>query len=207
MKDQADKLRKQVKTNETTRRLPPRKSYHEARKQSVNWKINGPVLRIFLLVIGLALVLFFFSNGWYEKVKPTVSNDNQLQVSETTKTVITEINKHNERLTVNTYYKHTSLKSSTTEKQAQEGSSAEIDQQKEQTVEQNNEQEPDSTDKQNIKILYHTVKDNETLFSISKKYYGSREGEQYIKKWNQLDKNKVIKGQVLKIPIQINSAK
>lgn len=54
----------------------------------------------------------------------------------------------------------------------------------------------------NYKIVYHTVAANETLFRISIKYYNSRDGEELIKSWNNLNGNNIYEGQVLKIPIK-----
>lgn len=51
-------------------------------------------------------------------------------------------------------------------------------------------------------IVFHEVKENDTLYSISKQYYGSREGEAIIIEWNALKGNTVENGKVLKIPLR-----
>ncbi|WP_077618634.1 LysM peptidoglycan-binding domain-containing protein [Bacillus sinesaloumensis] len=53
-------------------------------------------------------------------------------------------------------------------------------------------------------VKYHKVQADENLYRISMKYYNSRNGEDLIKKWNNLDGNTVIEGQILQIPIKIN---
>ncbi|GAM13885.1 LysM peptidoglycan-binding domain-containing protein [Mesobacillus selenatarsenatis] len=52
------------------------------------------------------------------------------------------------------------------------------------------------------KVLYHTVKPNETLFRVAMTYYKSQEGIPIIKKANNIQGNEIQAGQVLKIPIK-----
>lgn len=52
------------------------------------------------------------------------------------------------------------------------------------------------------KIIYHTVKSNETLFRVSMIYYKSQEGIPIIKKANNIQGNEIQAGQVLEIPIK-----
>jgi LysM repeat protein len=54
----------------------------------------------------------------------------------------------------------------------------------------------------NEKIIYHTVKPNETLFRVAMTYYKSQEGIPIIKKANNIQGNEIQAGQVLKIPIK-----
>ncbi|TFH63358.1 LysM peptidoglycan-binding domain-containing protein [Peribacillus frigoritolerans] len=57
-------------------------------------------------------------------------------------------------------------------------------------------------DKEEYKVVLHTVQGEETLFRISMNYYKSQEGIALIKEWNGLNGNEISKGQVLKIPIK-----
>ncbi|MGG4265271.1 LysM peptidoglycan-binding domain-containing protein [Peribacillus simplex] len=57
-------------------------------------------------------------------------------------------------------------------------------------------------DKDEYKVLLHTVQGEETLFRISMNYYKSQEGIALIREWNGLNGNEISKGQVLKIPIK-----
>lgn len=59
----------------------------------------------------------------------------------------------------------------------------------------------EKTDEQSYQIIHHKVGANDTLYSISMKYYHSRAGEQLIKSKNKLAGNKVYIGQILEIPI------
>ncbi|WP_088044169.1 LysM peptidoglycan-binding domain-containing protein [Bacillus sp. EAC] len=55
-----------------------------------------------------------------------------------------------------------------------------------------------------IKEIKHTVKNGETLFSISMKYFGNRNGEEIIQEANGLENIEVVPGQVLTIPLGEN---
>lgn len=54
------------------------------------------------------------------------------------------------------------------------------------------------------KQVKHIVKEGETLFSISMKYYGSRNGEEIIQEENNLSSIDVEPGQVLVIPLDVD---
>ncbi|MDM5222147.1 LysM peptidoglycan-binding domain-containing protein [Peribacillus sp. NJ11] len=57
-------------------------------------------------------------------------------------------------------------------------------------------------DKEEYKVVLHTVQGEETLFRISMNYYKSQEGITLIREWNGLNGNEISRGQVLKIPIK-----
>ncbi|CAH0182616.1 Elastin-binding protein EbpS [Peribacillus sp. Bi96] len=57
-------------------------------------------------------------------------------------------------------------------------------------------------DKDEYKVVLHTVQSEETLFRISMNYYKSQEGIALIREWNGLKGNEISNGQVLKIPIK-----
>lgn len=80
-----------------------------------------------------------------------------------------------------------------------------VDQQKEEMtqrkpLENEAKQEEDGSDETESSFIYHTVQENETLYSIAMKYYGNEKGMDFIKEWNRLTSTKLQKGQVLKIP-------
>jgi type IV pilus assembly protein PilO len=75
---------------------------------------------------------------------------------------------------------------------------------------ENNQSEPSDEEEQstsekpssdNQEVLEYTVQPNDTLYSISMKFYKSRDGEQLIKDLNVLENNALYTGQVLKIPL------
>ncbi|MEE3953147.1 LysM peptidoglycan-binding domain-containing protein [Peribacillus frigoritolerans] len=68
-------------------------------------------------------------------------------------------------------------------------------------AEKKNEQ-ASKPDKEEYKVVLHTVQGEETLFRISMNYYKSQEGIALIREWNGLNGNEISRGQVLKIPIK-----
>ncbi|PGS47534.1 LysM peptidoglycan-binding domain-containing protein [Bacillus sp. AFS041924] len=58
-----------------------------------------------------------------------------------------------------------------------------------------------------VKEVHHEVKRGETLFTISMKYYGNRDGEEIIQDANHLTGIEVTPGQVLKIPLNVDMDK
>ena len=80
-----------------------------------------------------------------------------------------------------------------------------VDQQKEKApqrkpLENEGKEEEHASDETEPSFTYHTVQENETLYSIAMKYYGNEKGMDLIKEWNHLTSTKLQKGQVLKIP-------
>lgn len=65
------------------------------------------------------------------------------------------------------------------------------------------EEEPAKGDEQPDIPTYinHKVKENETIFSISMHYYGDKTGMELIVEENNIHNNKIIPGQVLRIPM------
>jgi type IV pilus assembly protein PilO len=58
-----------------------------------------------------------------------------------------------------------------------------------------------STPQTGQEIIEYIVQSNDTLYSISMRFYQSRDGERIIKDYNQLDNDGVYPGQALKIPL------
>jgi LysM repeat protein len=82
-------------------------------------------------------------------------------------------------------------------KEAVEGEAEENGEVEEQATNDESNTESDNND---VKTVIHTVKENETLYKISMKYYGSREGEEIIQKHNNLKDKTIYIGQKLEIP-------
>ncbi|WP_406686828.1 LysM peptidoglycan-binding domain-containing protein [Rossellomorea vietnamensis] len=52
-----------------------------------------------------------------------------------------------------------------------------------------------------VKVVYHTVKPQETLYRIAMNYYHSPSGVDRIKEWNKIQDTDIQTGQVLEIPL------
>ncbi|MGG0178327.1 LysM peptidoglycan-binding domain-containing protein [Gottfriedia acidiceleris] len=55
-----------------------------------------------------------------------------------------------------------------------------------------------------VEEINHEVQRGETLFTISMKYYGNRDGEEIIQDANHLNGIEVTPGQILKIPLNVD---
>ncbi|MBO8154923.1 MAG: LysM peptidoglycan-binding domain-containing protein [Bacillaceae bacterium] len=60
----------------------------------------------------------------------------------------------------------------------------------------------DQTPDENERMIYYKVQKGDTLFSVSKKFYGGRHGEEIIRKANNLEGNSIQAGEILKIPVK-----
>lgn len=66
---------------------------------------------------------------------------------------------------------------------------------------QSSEQPSTAQNMNKNKVIKHTVRENDTLYNISIRYYGSQAGIAIIKKANNLTSDEIQLGQVLKIPL------
>ena len=62
----------------------------------------------------------------------------------------------------------------------------------------------DSSESEGVEEINHVVQRGETLFTISMKYYGNRDGEEIIQDANHLNGIEVTPGQILKIPLNVD---
>ena len=62
----------------------------------------------------------------------------------------------------------------------------------------------DTEYEENVQVIEHTVKPQETLFRIAMNYYNSQAGIDKIKEWNNLENQDLKAGQILKIPLPID---
>ncbi|MES9685822.1 hypothetical protein CN514_17955 [Bacillus sp. AFS001701] len=62
----------------------------------------------------------------------------------------------------------------------------------------------DSSETVGVEEINHEVQRGETLFTISMKYYGNRDGEEIIQDANHLNGIEVTPGQILKIPLNVD---
>ncbi|WP_088069248.1 LysM peptidoglycan-binding domain-containing protein [Gottfriedia luciferensis] len=72
-----------------------------------------------------------------------------------------------------------------------------------------NEENPikNSSETEGVKETTHQVQRGETLFTISMKYYGNRDGEEIIQDANHLESIQLTPGQILKIPLNVDMDK
>ncbi|GGE55728.1 LysM peptidoglycan-binding domain-containing protein [Priestia taiwanensis] len=182
--DQAEILRKRMSgpTEEAPDmlHLPPRSEKHVEEEKKTRWRIKHPIVRLlaicFILIPGTIVAYIIHQHNKQETVAPN----------------------HYERVTVN--------KGNTNETQKKEEPVAEA---KEETKEETKPvEEPAKEDQPEKKeeppkqdnMIYHTVKEGDTLYSLAMKYFGNRNGERVIEEYNQLESRDLVVGSVLEIP-------
>lgn len=159
--------------NETkeNRELPPRSETH-SKKEKQRIKIKYPLVRLMLLCFLLVPITFFLYT-YYQL--PQAQNEKKGYEK-----VKIEVKKNNaEGIIKDTEDKEETTPSTTPKKESD-------------AVE--------SPAPQQEKYTVHTVQQGETLYSISMKYYKTREGEPFIRTINNLISNELTAGQILKIP-------
>ena len=215
--DQAKQLRQTVKDNRDGNRnstkLPPRREVHKDKKKKTKFKIKYPVIR--LLALLFVLIPIFILSYMYQNKDELIKTNAPKQSTENHDTIDfaenSKIELEEEEESRNSE-EDSSNSGSTTEKDDIKTTSPPEDDSVESPSNSDSNTpstKPSSSENQNesYTITYHKVKDDETLFSISIQYYKSRDGEQLIREWNNLDHAKIFEGQVLKIPIKDKTGK
>jgi LysM repeat protein len=209
-RDQAQLLRNRMNTNTEEENssidmleLPPRSRVHKVKdeKKKTKVKLKYPMVR-FLALLFVLLPIAILGYTYYQNNQPPAANMVSNNQNESPyKEEISLDSSNGEKVKAN--------KAVESVKEENDENNNEDDRQvgEEETTENTSEPQggqPSSspeTNEDNYDIVFHTVKNGDTLYSISQHYYNSRSGEELIKKWNGLKSNKVENGKVLKIPV------
>ncbi|MFZ7945090.1 LysM peptidoglycan-binding domain-containing protein [Neobacillus sp. 19] len=211
-------------------KLPPREQVHRQKKKKTKWKLKYPVIRLLVLCFILLPIIIFSvisyrdngkkingiektsgSSVGYETInleKPNQADETVVEEpretveenidlkeeEEKSKTIQDVAGQSNSSNNSNSTVQASSSNEAAANKQAPENNS------QQQTVTVKNETNATSTEKTS-KVVYHTVKPQETLFKIAMTYYQSQKGIDIIKKANRLQNEGIYAGQVLKIPL------
>ncbi|MBM7584387.1 LysM repeat protein [Bacillus pakistanensis] len=229
-RDQAEKLRQRIERvprdeqQVEKQSLPPRGELHREKKQKTKYKVKYPLIRL-LLVFFILLPLTFFAIYTYinKSGLPLIEKKNNneeviLQEREDSSGTGNEAIRVGEEEA-----EEKSLKITTEEKQDDSGEVSKVSpsketkskavqmvSKKESKPKRDPEKDPESKPETESSasqegsedtIVYHTVKTNETLFSIAMRYYHSQNGINIIKQSNGISGNEIHLGQVLKIPL------
>ncbi|MFC0271568.1 LysM peptidoglycan-binding domain-containing protein [Metabacillus herbersteinensis] len=222
--DQAENLRTRIIDDfkEQNGNYPPRSEIHKQVQKKTKMKLKYPVislLAVFFLLLPILvwLIISFVDNSSFSPVNNDDStgfevikydnNDGSLEeVEESTQTVDEEDNvlkatgdgESTDKSSVNQESIDTVEQSASTfEKDSVDQSQTTTDPSNTSTS-----TSPTLEEKKYEKVIAHTVGPEETLFSISIKYYKSRDGEEIIRSYNNLSDNEIYEGQVLKIPLE-----
>ncbi|WP_449536786.1 LysM peptidoglycan-binding domain-containing protein [Ferdinandcohnia sp. Marseille-Q9671] len=200
--------------------LPPRGVVHKKKKKKTKFKIKYPVVRLLALLfvlLPIAILSYKFNSDTdFLKPAPVKKSSNFESISyekpEETKPS-SETPKEEDPITEEPQIEdqndeepksvdnETPTENAVEEKGKEEIPQKELTAAEKEAAKQPQQQEEKPKDQYDVK--YHKVQPEETLYRISMKYYNSREGEDLIKRWNDIDGDTVVSGQVLRIPIKI----
>ncbi|MFS0863522.1 LysM peptidoglycan-binding domain-containing protein [Fredinandcohnia sp. 179-A 10B2 NHS] len=216
--DGADQDYYTLKKDKTS--LPPRSEVHKEKKKKTKFKIKYPVIRLLALLFVLlpVVILSYLFNPDKKSVEPSTKNSSStfesLSYEKNDKKATHTKIEEDEPATVESSIEQSSNEKITNEQdinQADSPTTEEAPQTQTSTTTETKEdvvlekqEQPQEEPKEKYDIKYHKVKANETLYSVSIKYYKSRSGEELLKRWNDIKDNTIYEGQVLRIPIKIN---
>ncbi|RSK27478.1 LysM peptidoglycan-binding domain-containing protein [Bacillus sp. HMF5848] len=215
-KDQAERLRERVelvKGAEQTTELPPRADIHKKKENNkkVKLKVKYPIIRLLLLFFILLPISILAIKYYSSEQNVKTVNEPQLQSDN----VYEAVNIDDKRDPKSEPDKEEAA-TPDVESQDEKTASEEVGQKIETEVSQEEEESTDNiTSNQGSEnteapaentvkktdIVYHTVQPKETLFSISMKYFNSKEGIEIIQENNNLKSNEIYVGQRLTIPL------
>jgi nucleoid-associated protein YgaU len=198
--DQAGELRSRIERQKAKSSLPKRSKVHQNKKKKSKVKIKLPMIQL------LALFFILLPIGFYSLY--TYFQDRPLPVTKSDQVVLKEEDKESipTTATAEDLKEKESAKGEAEKEKEEAEAKAKAQQEAEEkakkaAAEKKNVQAA-KPDKEEYKVVLHTVQGEETLFRISMNYYKSQEGIALIKEWNGLNGNEISKGQVLKIPIK-----
>ncbi|WP_201713353.1 LysM peptidoglycan-binding domain-containing protein [Rossellomorea arthrocnemi] len=228
-RDQAAKLKKKIERvpeeppAKKREPLPPRGELHREKQQKNKWKMKYPLISMLLLLfILLPLTVFSIYSYFDHRNSPLVvmsegkddvvevrydqSENDQDESKETAdddkEEVSPETDEHDaspKETDSSTDGKTQSASSPPAKEVVKEEPKEEV--KKEQKEEVREETKKETKEEPKDKIVYHTVKPQETLFRIAMNYYNSPSGVDRIKEWNKIQDNEIQTGQVLEIPL------
>ncbi|MBM7661207.1 LysM repeat protein [Bacillus mesophilus] len=196
-RDQAQDLRERMNKKEQDSSksldalsLPPRSKVHQAKdkEKKPKFKFRFPLLRFLTFVFVLLPIAILGYTFHQQNELPAI---NELSKDDPS---------HSEKISIATKLENREVE---IENKELTGSEEEADREDVGSAEE--ETTDTSTEKattEDYNIIYHEVKEGETLYSISQYYYKSRLGEELIKEWNKLSDNKVENGKILQIPLK-----
>lgn len=221
---QPEEEERSVDIEKSTSTLPPRSEFHKLKKKKTKVKIKYPIIRLLALLFVLlpVAILSYKFNSNPEEVESTpvkksanfesISYENEdetVQPADETEEEEVEDPKSDEQesnLELEEQNKPEMEKQDEVTPNEAPGQKV-VENNPPSTNDEAKQPEPEQTKekpKDRYEVKYHKVQADENLYRISMKYYNSRSGEELIKRWNNIDGDTVIEGQVLRIPIKIN---
>ncbi len=197
--------------------LPSRSAYHSRRKAKKKRRLKYPGIRLLVLLFILLLLLIPYYTKFVEQLEGAEqvftykeNPDRQYNIAQSGPEAPVS-----EKQVAAAETPPSESESEPVKPAGKDGNETDSDREsgeeqqpvkEEEPLEEEQQAEPvpdnkESADGQSYKIIIHKVKPEETLFRISMNYYGSRDGEDLIRKWNDFSGNDIEAGQELKIPL------
>ncbi|MFK9095371.1 LysM peptidoglycan-binding domain-containing protein [Bacillus salipaludis] len=229
LKQRIQKINDRVEDGDSDK-LPPRERVHRQKKKKTKWKLKYPIIRLLVLCFILLPIIIFSvisyrdsgkkingtektsgSSVGYETInieKTQQEDENISEEQKETKQENIDLSETEEKSSeskeaavqpVTSNHSDTSIQSPSSNNDSANKQVPDKNSQQ-QTTDVKSETNTNST-AQTRKIIYHTVKPQETLFKLATKYYKSQKGIDIIKKENKLQSENIYAGQVLKIPL------
>ncbi|MBT2682069.1 LysM peptidoglycan-binding domain-containing protein [Bacillus sp. ISL-37] len=232
IRDQAERLRKRVERKsehnvEKKESLPPRSEMHRQKQKKTNVKVKYPVIRLMALFFILLPISFFSIISYLDGAKMPLnksleragveminveSRDDGKGVDQVEDQEAPSYEEIADPEEIDVMAAGPAPSSSGDKNTAEAPGDSDDKEGGKLTASAESENEPADTEgtqptgeaesASGEKIVYHTVKPNETLFRVAMTYYKSQEGIPIIKKANNIQGNEIQAGQVLKIPIK-----
>jgi len=211
-------------------KFPPREQVHRQKKKKTKLKIKYPVIRLLVLSFILLPIIIFSVISYrdsgknindakktsgspvgYETInleKEPKEDENISNEPKDTDQENIDLNEASEESKESKDVVEQPVSSNTSDPSSQASGSNE-DTANKQAPDKNSQQQTEAIKSETntnstantSKVVYHTVKPQETLFKIAMKYYQSQKGIDIIKKANKLQNENIYSGQVLKIPL------
>jgi len=215
------------KADGDSQKLPPREQIHRQKKKKTKWKIKFPVIRLLVLCFILLPIIIFSvisyrDNGGkvsgtqktsgdsigYETINLEESNPengDKKDVSDRSPQAVGEVAAPKAESLVTSAQQDQpadgSAKTTPVPSTSQGTDNQQVSDKNSQPSEVVKSQPTATAPKKTSKIIYHTVKPKETLFTLAVRYYHSKDGVVIIERANKLQNEDIYVGQVLKIPL------
>lgn len=230
IRDQAERLRQRIsKMNEEKKEesaadteissLPPRSAVHKSKKKIFKVKIRYPAIRLLVLFF-ILLPIVIYSIYMFKGTDLKGSNNKSVKDSENYETVNLEKRDDSDK---DKEIQPSDHLQEMDEDENEELKKGEVNSKVAPPIQSGNSSDTKSTGDKSVdsqyngnqsnegnsggngsgeKLIYHTVQSNESLYSISMKYYHNKSGVEIIKQANGLQNDDILAGQILKIPLK-----
>jgi cytoskeletal protein RodZ len=228
--DQAGELRSRIERQKAKSSLPKRSKVHQNKKKKSKVKIKLPMIQLLALFFILLPIGFYSLYTYFQDRPLPVTKSDQVVLKEEDKDSIpttataedikekesekAEAEKEKEEAEAKAKAQQEAKEKAKAQQEAEEKAKVQREAEAKAKAQQEAEEKAKKaaaekknvqaakSDKEEYKVVLHTVQGEETLFRISMNYYKSQEGIALIREWNGLNGNEISRGQVLKIPIK-----